>query len=171
MNKMIFWNAFKNSIQLPNKRAMFQLNRIGLDITIFYILIILLITSIPAFMDRLANASEFGTEMNIVFTIIYFFIFYYLPLSIIVFIVIFITAYFGKIISILAKRKLHYSLLWKMTAFTLTIPFLLYTIFAFFFEVNNIYLLFAFIYSIGLLLKMVMHYPERRQKDSSKENR
>ena len=28
---MIFWNALTNSIKLPNKKAMFQLNRIGLD--------------------------------------------------------------------------------------------------------------------------------------------
>lgn len=156
---MIFWNALTNSIKLPNKKAMFQLNRIGLDIAIFYIFILLLITSIPSFIDRLIN-----TEMNIVFTIIYFSIFYYLPLSIIVFIIIFITAYLGKLVSIITERKLHYSLLWKMTAFTVTIPFLLYTVISIFTEVNNLYLLLAFIYSITLLSIMVMHYPKRRKK-------
>ncbi|WP_156289920.1 DUF1189 family protein [Oceanobacillus salinisoli] len=159
---MIFWNSFLNSMKLPNKQAMFQLNRVGLDIAIFYILILLLIVSIPSLVDRLTDADGFGSDINLIFTLIYFFIFYYLPLTVIVFAIISITAYLGKLISKILKRKLHYSLLWKMTAFTITIPFLLYTILAFLFSVTDIYLLFAFIYSFGLLCRMIFIYPKRR---------
>ncbi|WP_068675990.1 DUF1189 family protein [Oceanobacillus sp. Castelsardo] len=159
---MNFWNVFLNSIKLPNKKAMFQLNRVGLDIAIFYILFILLITSIPSFIHNLTDLDSFGSDMNIVFTLIYFFIFYYLPLTIIVFGVIFLTSYVGKIVSKIVNRKLHYSLLWKITAFTITIPFLLYTIISIFFTVNDSYLLIAFIYSIVLLCRMILHYPRKR---------
>ncbi|KKE78301.1 DUF1189 domain-containing protein [Oceanobacillus caeni] len=159
---MIFWNVFLNSVKLPNKKAMFQLNRVGLDIAIFYILLILFLTSIPSFIHRLTDMDRFGSDMNFVFTLIYFFIFYYLPLTIIVFGIIFITSYLGKLLSKILNRKLHYSLLWKMTAFTITIPFLLYTIISIFFTVDDSYLMIAFIYSAVLLCKMILHYPKRR---------
>lgn len=159
---MIFWNVFFNSIKLPNKKAMFQLNRVGLDIAIFYILLLLLITSIPSFIHRLTDMDSFGSDMNIVFTLIYFFIFYYLPLTIIIFGLIFMTSYLGKIFSKVVNRKLHYALLWKITAFTITIPFLLYTIIAIFFPVIDSYLWIAFIYSTVLLCRMILHYPKRR---------
>ncbi|WP_085993803.1 DUF1189 family protein [Oceanobacillus senegalensis] len=161
---MIFWHVFKKSIQLPNKKALFSLNRVGLDIAVFYIFILLFIVSIPTLVDRMTDTTSFSSNINVLFKLIYFFIFYYLPLTIIVFALISIIAYFGKIITHIVNRKLHYSLLWKMTAFTLTIPLLLYSILAFFFSMNNLYLLLAFIYTMGLLVKMIMIYPKRRVK-------
>ncbi|RKQ32957.1 DUF1189 family protein [Oceanobacillus halophilus] len=164
---MIFWNVFLNSIRLPNKKALFNLNRNGLDIALIYTLILLLFVSLPSLVDRLLNASGISADMNILFTLIYFFIFYYLPLAIIVFINLSIIAYIGKVITRLMNRKLHYSILWKMSAFTVTIPFLLYTVIAFVLPVNDIYLFFSFIYTIGLLIKMISIYPKRRNRSKS----
>ncbi|MFD1851009.1 hypothetical protein [Oceanobacillus bengalensis] len=160
---MIVWNIFVNSIKLPNKQAMFKLNRVGLDHAVFYNFLLLFIVSLPSLIKRLTDTNAIGADMNVIFTLIYFFMFYYLPITIIVFVILSGIAYIGKIIARLTKRKLHYSLLWKISSFTTTIPFLLYTILALVFPVNDIYLLFSFIYSIALIIKMIHHYPIRRK--------
>lgn len=159
---MVFWQAFLHSIKLPNKKAMFQLNRIGMDITVIYMFILLMIVSIPALIDRLLATSGPGTELNLFFLLIYFFIFYYLPMTLIVFLLLSLIAYIATGISRLMKRKLRYAILWKMSAYTTTIPFLLYTIAALIFPISGVILWLFTIYTLLLLIKIISVYPKRR---------
>ncbi|PAV28470.1 hypothetical protein CIL05_16165 [Virgibacillus profundi] len=159
---MIFLQAFVHSIKLPNKKAMFQLNRIGMDITVIYMFILLFLVSIPSLIDRLTATNGPGTEMSLFFLIIYFFIFYYLPLNIIVFIVLSIIAYIGSGIARLMRRKLRYSILWKMCAYTTTIPCLLYTVIALLFPVSDTLLWIFLIYTFVLLVWVISIYPKRK---------
>ncbi|RLL41754.1 DUF1189 domain-containing protein [Oceanobacillus piezotolerans] len=161
---MIFWRVLVNSIKLPKKDAMFQLNRVGLDIAVVYNFILIFIISIPSLIERLTISNGFGSEMNVAFTFIYFFMFYYLPLTVIIFITLSLIAYIGSLIAKIMKRKLHYSLLWKMCSFTTTIPFLLYIVLSLAFPVNDIYLFAAFLYTIILLVRMISIYPKRRER-------
>ena len=159
---MTFLNVFLNSIKLPKKKAMFQLNRVGMDIAVIYMFILLGLVSIPSLIEQLTASSGLAADLNVIFKLIYFFMFYYLPLTILVFIAISFVAYIGRGITHFMQRKLRYSLLWKMVAFTTTIPFILYIIIAFIIPVRDAYLLLTFIFSIGLLLKMISIYPKRR---------
>lgn len=159
---MIFWHAFLHSIKLPHKKAMFQLNRIGMDITVIYMFILLMLVSIPSLIDRLSATSGPGTDLNIFFLVIYFFIFYYLPLTLIVFLLLSLIAYIGVGIAKLLKRKLRYPILWKMSAYTTTIPFLIYTIAALIFTVSDAFLLLFFVYTFLFLIKIISVYPRRR---------
>jgi len=161
---MIFINVFFNSIKLPKKDAMFQLNRIGMDIAVLYMFILLAIISIPALIDRLTATDGLGADINIIFKLIYFFMFYYLPMCLIILISLSIVAYIGRGMAYLLKRKLRFSILWKMVAFSTTIPFLLYTILAFLLPITDTYLLLAIIYSLVLLIKMITIYPKRRER-------
>ena len=104
---MIFLQAFLHSIKLPSKKAMFQLNRIGMDITVLYMFILLMVVSIPSLIERLTATSGPGTDLNLFFLVIYFFIFYYLPMTLIVFLVLSLIAYIGVGIAKLMKRKLR----------------------------------------------------------------
>ncbi|MFC4024200.1 DUF1189 family protein [Oceanobacillus longus] len=159
---MNYLQVFLNSIKLPKKEAMFRLNRVGMDVAIIYMFILLAIVCIPEFIERLNATTGFGSELNFIFKFIYFFMFYYLPLTIIAIISLSLVAYIGRGIAYLMQRKLRFPILWKMSAFSTTIPFLLFTIIAFIIGVNDTYLLFAFIYTIGLLIKMISIYPKRR---------
>jgi Protein of unknown function (DUF1189) len=161
---MVFLRAFLHSIKLPKKKAIFQLNRIGMDITIFYILLLLFIVSLPAFIDYLLSSSKLSNALNIFFKIIYFFIFNYLPLSIIVFMLISLIAAVGTGLAKLMQRKLKYSILWKMTAYTTTIPFLVYSLAALFLPIGNMYLLIFCIYSLFFIVLIISVYPKRRKK-------
>ncbi|WP_019375780.1 DUF1189 family protein [Virgibacillus halodenitrificans] len=162
---MIFLQTFLHSIKLPSKKATFWLNRIGMDITVIYMFLLLFIVSMPSLVDRLTSAEGISAELNIFFLFIYFFIFYYLPMTVLVFIMISVIAYIGTGIAKLMNRKLRFAILWKMTAFTTTIPFLLYTVLALLFKVNDSYLGLFFIYSFAFLVAIISIYPKRRKKN------
>src|SRR5699024_1797904 len=135
MKTMIFWHTFINSIKLPGKQAMFKLNRTGMDITVVYMFILLFFVSLPTFVEQITNKT-----MNGLFLIIYYFMFSYLSLTIIVFVILSAVAYSGTGIAKLLKRKLRFSLLWKMSAYLTTIPFIIYMLLSFFFPVSDQFL-------------------------------
>ncbi|HEX6593333.1 MAG TPA: DUF1189 family protein [Bacillota bacterium] len=161
---MIFWKSFLNSMKLPNKQAMFQLNRTGMDITVVYMFILILIVSIPSLADMMTTTSGPTANMNLLFLLIYFFMFYYLPLTIFIFIALSIIAYIGTVIARFMKRKLHFSILWKMSAYTTTIPFLIYTFVAFVFPVSDKFLFLFAIFTFMMLIKIISVYPKRKQR-------
>lgn len=160
---MIFWQTFLHSLKLPNKQAMFKLNRTGMDITVIYLFILIFIASIPTLVERITNATGPGSDMNLLFLLIYFFIFYYLPLTFIIFAVLSIIAYIGTWLATLLQRKLRFAILWKMSAYSTTIPFIVYMIISFFIaEISSLFLWVFIIYTFILLLKIITVYPRRK---------
>src|SRR5690625_1613494 len=149
-------------MKLPNKKSMFRLNRIGMDIVVFYLFILLFIVSIPSFIQQITQTNSYINDLNIVFQIIYFFIFFYLPLNMIVFFFLSLIAYIGLGITKLMHRKLRFSILWKMSAFSTTVPFVIYTIIALFSPINIMFLWLFILYTLILLIKMISIYPKRR---------
>lgn len=163
---MQFWKTFLHSLRLPKKQAVFALNRTGMDIVVIYLFLLLIIVCIPSFIDQMHNPSGFLSDMNLFFLLIYFFIFYYLPLTLIVFILLSIIAYLATKLAHFMKRKLKYSILWKMSALSTTIPFIVYTIIAFFHPLNHIFVLISIVFICILLLKIILIYPKRNRRIS-----
>lgn len=161
---MIFLRTFIESIKLPSKKALFKLNRTGMDIVVIYIAIILIFVSIPSFIDQLTTPGGLSERMNAFFFLIFFFIFYYLPLIVIVFAVLSFIAYLGTKLATLMGRKLRYQIIWKMCAFTTTIPFLIYTAIALFVPLSNTFLWLSLLYTVILLIKMILIFPRRKVK-------
>ncbi|ASN03816.1 hypothetical protein [Virgibacillus necropolis] len=161
---MIFWKAFLHSIKLPSKNAVFQLNRIGMDITVVYMFIIMAIVAIPAFLGRITELNDPGSDMGIFFLLIFFFMFYYLPLTIIVFVTLSVVAYSFTWVAKSLNRKIRFPLLWKIAAYATTIPFLIYTITALLFSTDDSMLWVFFIYSLFVLLKTILVYPKRKKR-------
>ncbi|WP_042220891.1 DUF1189 family protein [Oceanobacillus manasiensis] len=158
-------HVFLQSLKLPSKKATFSLNRVSMDITIIYMFILLILVSIPALIDRIAENNSVSAELNILFLIIYFFIFYYLPLAVFVCIGISITAYLGVWVAKGLDRKLQFPLLWKMSVFIATIPFIIYAIIAFLFPVDDVLLGAFFVYIIFMLFIIIRIYPKRRKQN------
>ncbi|WP_382401437.1 hypothetical protein [Lentibacillus salinarum] len=159
---MIFLRTFLNSIKLPNKQAMFKLNRVGMDITVVYMFILLLIVSIPSITNQLTTGA--GAQMNLLFFLIYFLIFNYLPLTMIVFLFLTLMAYIGTGITKLLRRKVRFPMLWKLTAYITTIPFLLYTALAFFFAIGDVFAALFSLYTFLFLIKLITIYPKRKKR-------
>lgn len=165
---MILIDAFINSLKLPNKNAMFKLNRVGMDIVVFYLFILILIVSIPHLVLQLQMTDGLAGGLPVILKLIYFFMFYYLPLTIAVFLFISIMAYVGVAIAKLMKRKLRYQIIWKLLAFTTTIPFFAYMLLASLFPIRDKYLLLAIVYSFIMLIFMIPKYPKRRIRKKAK---
>ena len=165
---MILIDAFINSLKLPNKNAMFKLNRISMDIVVFYLFILIFIVSIPHLVLQLRTTEGLAGGLPVILKLIYFFMFYYLPLTIAVFLFISVMAYVGIGMAKLMKRKLRYQIIWKLLAFTTTIPFFAYMLLASFLPISDKYLFLAIIYSLVLLILMILKYPKRRVRKKNK---
>src|SRR5699024_6415986 len=135
---MIFWRTFLDSLKIPQKNSVFKLNRIGMDIAVIYMFILLAVVSIPSLIEQIKVNSTSTIHIHTFFLLIFFFIFYYLVLVICIFILISIYAYLGTKIAKATHRRLHFSILWKMVAFSTTLPFIIYTIIALLYPVPNI---------------------------------
>lgn len=166
---MIFIEALVASLKLPTKKAMFKLNRIGMDVVVIYLFILLFLASIPALIDRLGVTEGLTGRLPVILKFIYFFMFYYLPLTVAVFIFISLLAYIGVLLSKMMRRKLRYQILWKLIGFTATLPFLIYTVVAIFYQISDRYLFFIIIYSLIMLIIMISKYPKRKVR--KKKNR
>lgn len=164
MNLMVLIEAFLNSLKLPKKKAMFALNRVGMDMVVVYLFILLFIVSIPQLVLQLSMTEGMSADLPVVLKLIYFFMFYYLPLTITVFLFLSVFAYIGVGIAKWMKRKLKYQIIWKLLAFTTTIPFLLYMLLTAFFPLSNWYMLLAIVYSLVMLLFMIQKYPKRKTR-------
>ncbi|GAA0608194.1 hypothetical protein GCM10009001_26930 [Virgibacillus siamensis] len=143
---------------------MFKLNRIGMDITVVYMFILIFIISLPSFVNRLTSAEGLGADMPFLMHLVYFFMFYYLPLTIMLFLLISLIAYVGTLIAKALNRKIRFSILWKMTAYTTTIPFLVYAIVAMIFPVSDSYIWIFIIYSMLFIIKIITVYPKRKKR-------
>ncbi|WP_010531292.1 DUF1189 family protein [Lentibacillus jeotgali] len=159
---MKFWRTFINSLKLPNRQAIFALNRIGMDIAVLYLFGLLLLASVPSLMEQLTTGA--GTGVNWLLLSIYFFIFYYLPLNIVIFLLVSLIAYIGAGIAKLLKRKLKFPTLWKLVVYTTTIPLLLYTILAFFIPINEVLTGLFILYTFLFMIKIITVFPKRRKQ-------
>src|SRR5699024_10995094 len=128
-------DIFIHSIKLPKRNAAFALNRIGMDKVIFYIFLLWVIASIPGLIEQIqTNANAQSLQIQI------FFFFYYLIMTAALLLGISLIAYLGSWIAALTKRKLRYSILWKMAACITTIPIIIFTVMSFFIDVSIIFL-------------------------------
>ncbi|WP_080871904.1 DUF1189 family protein [Oceanobacillus timonensis] len=163
---MKFIKIFKESLLLPQKKAMFQINRMEMDKIMIYLFILFMIFSLPELVSRLASWTGLGEEMNIIFQLIYFFMFYYLISSVLLLGVISFIAYIGRGVVYLANRKLHYGTLWKLTACSFTVPLLVFTFISFIWSIPDWYLFIFVIYPFLLLVRMIFIYPQRRNNQA-----
>lgn len=163
MKMKVFWDAFIHSLQLPKRKAVFALNRIGMDIVVVYMFIFLAIASIPGLIEQMISSqTDSSATIHPFFLLIFFFIFYYLIVLLIVFTSISIIAYIGTLIAKYTERKLQFGLMWKMTAFATTIPLVLFTILSFFLPLTTIFLSVATIFILFILINIILIYPQRK---------
>lgn len=153
--------ALKQSVKLPNKKATFALNRIGMDTAVIYLFIIIAIASIPNLIEQLLT-TEFSAQIHPFFLAIYFFIFNYLVLLVMIFSLLSLFAYVMTVIAKILQRKLLFSILWKMSAFALTIPLIVFTVLSYFFPLTYIFVTIALVYMTFVLVKIILIYPKRR---------
>lgn len=160
----VFWNIFINSIKLPQKQATFTLNRVGMDVIIIYMFIMLAFASIPDLLVQIQTNATSVFYVQLFSLFIFFFIFYYLFLVFIVFASLSVIAYVGGLIARATKRKLRYQVLWKTAACITTIPILLFTVISFFYAIHThtLFLVGMLLFHFIIFIRSILLYPKRR---------
>lgn len=156
---MVFWKVFLNSMQIPRKKSVFTLNRVRMDIAVVYMFMLIAFASIPSLIEQIKDNSTSTFYVHIFFLLIFFFMFHYLIIVIGAFLLISIYAYIGTIIAKLTNRRLHFAILWKVVAFSTTLPFVIYTVLALFISIPNIFFWVCLIYIGLILVKIISIYP------------
>lgn len=154
-------NALKLSLSLPNKKAVFQLNRVKTKDFFLYILLLHIFLGLPGAVNMLSEFIQSG-ELSAAFLLastLY-------PFLIVTFGIVGISvlAAIGLLITTLLKRKLVYQLLWKMAMFATTTPIILYTLFDFLGMINGLVNTLLFVFFIFSLTKMILVYPKAKIK-------
>ena len=153
--------AFRLSLLLPKKRIIFQLNRVKTKDFFMYIVGLHLLIALPNGIRMVTDSVNQGAFINEFLLILFLY-----PIFIIMFGITSISVFasLGLPIVMMAKRKLTYQLLWKMTVYALTHSIALYTLFDMLGAMNWIVSLFLFILFLLILFKMILAYPKTRKK-------
>jgi hypothetical protein len=156
--------AFKHSLLLPKKDAMFRLNRMKMGNTIGYLFILMFIVSVPGGVKFvLTSHPELGGDIPLTLFVLQFFVFYYLLSVFLGFLAISALALACIWIRISLQRKLTYRQLWKMSAYATTLPLLLYTL-ALSLNINSWWVpALLFLLSLSILFRMIVIFPKRRK--------
>lgn len=149
--------AFKLSLLLPSKKAVFQLNRIKTKDFFLYILLLHILLGLPGAVKMLIDfigKGEMGGSFLLGATLY--------PFLIVTFGIVGISllATIGLMIRTLTKRRLVYSLLWKMAMYASTTSIVLYTIFDLLGMINWVVNSLLFILFLFTLTKMILVYPK-----------
>ncbi|WLV24676.1 hypothetical protein QR721_13700 [Aciduricibacillus chroicocephali] len=161
---MQLWGIFLFSSQLPSKKAMFKLNRTGMDWAIIYLCIMTAIISIPGFF----SSDQFDFGLNLVFRLIYFFIFYYIPLLLMVILALSIISWAALLIAKWQQRKFRFQTMWKLGVFAATWPVMVCTVISFTSLSAWLMVLVSSLFIFLQLCIMIQHYPPRRSKEHNK---
>ncbi|MDF1509490.1 hypothetical protein PZE06_15200 [Robertmurraya sp. DFI.2.37] len=155
-------DIFRDCLLLPKKEAVVRLNRIDLKEAAGYFFILLLILVVPLQITLLQESSRVMNEVpayvyKAQILILYpFFIVFYAVIGISL--LSFLSVLTGKWL----KRRLKFQLLWKMIAFTLTKPLLLYVIAYILVGGNTLVNLAVLVGIFSGVFRLILSYPKRK---------
>ncbi len=154
-------NALKLSLTLPNKKAVFQLNRVKTKDFFRYIVLLHIFLGLPGAVNMViefVNTGDLSAAFLLAITLY--------PFLIVTFgiVGISILAALGLVITTLLQRKLVYQLLWKMAMFATTTPIILYTVLDSFGMINGLVNTLLFVFFMFTLTRMILVYPKMKLK-------
>ena len=151
----------KKSLLLPKKEALFQLNRVNMKDTLFYMVCLMILLFFPEVIKMIMNGDQVSEGSSYSTYIIQILVLYSLLILFMAVTGISILAFFSLIIAKLVKRKLAYHYLWKITVYAATYPVLIYMVLKLFqidyVVVNQFPLIVLFL----LIYKIILFYPKR----------
>ncbi len=157
------FSTLSDSWRLPEKTAMKRLNRLEMRNTLVFLLLLLFILALPIEINLLLDESykENDIPQNVYFIqVLLFYPFLMLFLGILG---ISLVAGVGVAVSRLVHRQLKFQFLWKMCAFALTKPIIIFAVANLFIGTHWVVNAFVFILLFYTVLRMIFHYPKRKK--------
>ncbi len=168
MRKISIWTLFRNSLFSPKEMSKYRFITIGKTIQyIFFLMILLILKQVyDTFIGQNspANSSELtepGTKWVLAFfTIVVSYVLYIG----IVFLAISIIASIGPPIAKTLERKLPYRQSWRLAAFSLTLPIILFIIFDWLHLNNNLLFPLFLIVTLLIFFMSIKAIPKPRKR-------
>lgn len=160
---MKLFSTLSDSWRLPEKTAMKRLNRLEMRNTLVFLLLLLFILALPIEINLLLDESykENDIPQNVYFIqVLLFYPFLMLFLGILG---ISLVAGVGVAVSRLVHRQLKFQFLWKMCAFALTKPIIIFAVANLFIGTHWVVNAIVFILLFYTVLRMIFHYPKRKK--------
>lgn len=164
VRRMSLINIIKLSAKLPNKQALFALNRVPMRDTLVYLFCLFFVLFLPYTITNMIEVYQNAiSKSQLVLQVILFYPFFMMFLVIIS---ISFLAVFALILRYLLGRKLAYQQLWKMTAYAILWPFVLYQVILFLPISNYLGVTVCFVIYLIMMWQMIVIYPRNRKKSS-----
>ncbi|WP_026571664.1 MULTISPECIES: DUF1189 family protein [Sediminibacillus] len=155
---------FKHSIVLPKKQAVFWLNRVSMRDTLVYIFLLIFVLYLPEGYDlAIQDNLLLDSDLRSVF-ILQSITFYPMYVIFSGLVVISALAAVALLMSRMLSRKLAFQHLWKMTAFALTVPLIIYTLIKLTGWGNSYLVMLLLVGLYFILYNMITVYPKRKNK-------
>ncbi|GAK06250.1 hypothetical protein JCM19037_4834 [Geomicrobium sp. JCM 19037] len=152
------------SIRLPEKQAVFTLNREGFGLPIVFLCFILFIVSIPLGLQMVLSGENMAAELALPIFFVYFTFLYYpffvlTILTPLVFITLFLMMY-ARIV----KRKMGFFMLYKISAFASIIPVIGLSIMILTTVdwLQTVWIVISIVYILFVMIRVVHLYPPKR---------
>lgn len=157
----MYVKIFKHCLLLPKKDALFFLNRIPMEKTIIYILLLMHIAFLPNLIKF--SADIFQQYENISYSLFFIGVLVLYPFLTVFIMVVSITAFsfLAFLLAKMLKRKLAYQYFWKITAYAFTTPLMLYAVIETFSLTNTIFVLIPFLVWVYMTVKITLVYPKK----------
>ncbi|MFT4416125.1 DUF1189 family protein [Fredinandcohnia humi] len=154
-------SVFLDSLRLPNKAAMKRINRLEMRYTILFLLILLFVVALPIEISLLLDDSYKESDIPQNIYIIQVLLFYPFLMLFLGLTGITVLAGLGVGVSTLIHRHLKFQFLWKMSAFALTKPILIFAVIDLLIGGHWIINLLILIFLFSIIYRMILHYPKK----------
>ncbi|ENH95542.1 hypothetical protein J416_15522 [Gracilibacillus halophilus YIM-C55.5] len=160
---------FRNSLKLPNKQALFQLNRVSMRDTLVYLFSLYFLLFLPNVVMMIAHFDVSTSPFSFSQYLLQIILFYPFFMLFLVVTSISLVALVSWGVSIGLGRNLIYQQLWKMTGFALTIPLCVYQLLTLLSVPDGFVGVFASCIFFYTIIRMISHYPKKRTNRREKK--
>ncbi|MBM7632935.1 hypothetical protein [Geomicrobium sediminis] len=154
----------RNSIRLPQKEAVFTLNREGFGLPIVFLCFILLLVSLPLGVQMALSGENMAAEVALPIFLVFFFFVYYPFFVLSVLIPLAAITLLALLVAKFAHRKMNFFMLYKIAAFAAILPVigLGITILIGSALLETIWIGISIVYLTVILIRVVFIYPKRK---------
>ncbi|MFC4403063.1 DUF1189 family protein [Gracilibacillus xinjiangensis] len=157
-------SIIKSCAKLPQKKALFQLNRVSMRDTLVYLFLLFFISFLPNVILNIITFEADESVLSYTQFLLQMIVSYPFLMMFLVITSISVFAFFALIIRTVLKRKLAYQQLWKMTGFAMLFPLIFYHILFFTPLSNNIGFIISLVWLYVLIYRMIVIFPKKTMR-------
>ncbi|WMM33940.1 hypothetical protein [Shouchella clausii] len=165
-----FLKRVRLAVRLPQRQAVFQLNKERIGVPFLYVGLLSALVCIPLSIETFLQSEGIIADLALPMFLVYF-VFVYFPLfALSVYSLIAVVTALARAIALAAKRKLTFLMLYKIACFAATLPILGYGACLLVNEaLAKIWVGISIVFILVLLIRLLFHYPQANKSKLHKQ--